>query len=65
MAIDSLLGPVFAGILMVELGRRTLLTLREHESPWKRYVYDTISYKKKNLLDVSSKLNSYHDNFHI
>ena len=50
MAIDSLLGPVFAGILMVELGRRTLLTLREHESPWKRYVYDTISYKNEEFI---------------
>ena len=37
--------------------------MREHVSPWKRYVDDTISYIKEKSIDhVLSKLNGYHDN---
>ena len=46
MAIDSSLGPILASILMVELERIVLPTLREHMSPLKRYGDDTISYIK-------------------
>ena len=46
MAIDSSLGPILASILMVELERIVLPNLREHMSPSKRYVDDTISYIK-------------------
>ena len=57
------LGPVLAGIFMVELERTILPTLREHMRPWKRYVEDTISYiKEESIEHVLSKLNGYHDN---
>ena len=37
--------------------------MREHVSPWKRYVDDTISYIKEKSIDhVLPKLNGYHDN---
>ena len=48
---------------MVELERTILPTLREHMSPWKRYVDDTISYiKEESIEHVLSKLNGYHNN---
>ena len=63
MAIGLLLGPVLAGISMIELEGILLSTLREHISPWKRYVDDTISYiKEESIEHVLSKLNGYHDN---
>ena len=63
VAIDSPLGPVLAGIFMVELERTILPTLKEHMSPWKRYVDDTISYiKEESIEHVLSKLNGYHEN---
>ena len=63
VAIGSPLGPVLAGIFMVELERTILPTLKEHMTPWKRYVDDTISYiKEESIEHVLSKLNGYHDN---
>ena len=63
VAMGSRLGPVFAGIFIVELERTILPTLREHMIPWKRYVDDTISYiKEESIEHVLSKLNGYHDN---
>ena len=63
VAMGSPLGRVIAGIFMTELKRTILLTLREHMSPWKRCVDDTISYiKEESIEHVLSKLNSYHDN---
>ena len=62
VAMNSPLGPVLAGIFMVELERTILPTLRDHMSPWKRYVDDTISYIKKESIEHVSKLNGYHDN---
>ena len=63
VAIGLSLGPVLGGIFMVELGRTILPTLREHMSPWKRYIEDTISYiKEESIEHVLSKLNGYHDN---
>ena len=63
MAIGLSLGPVLAGIFMVELEKTILPTLREHMSPSKRYVDDAIAYRKEEFLEhVSSKLNGYHDN---
>ena len=47
MAMGSPLGPVLAGIFVVELERTIWPALREHMSPWKRYVDDTISYIKE------------------
>ena len=62
MAMGSPLGPVLAGIFMIELERTILPTLRDHMSPWKRYVDDTISYiKEESTEHVLSKLNGYHD----
>ena len=56
--IGSLLGPVHVGIFMVELKRTILPILREHMSPWKRHVDDTISFiKEESIEHVSSKLN--------
>ena len=63
VAMRSPLGPVLAGIFMVELERTILPTLRENMSPWKRYVDDTISYmKEESIKHVFSKLNGYHNN---
>ena len=61
VAMGSPLGPLLAGIFMVELERTILPTLREHMSPWKRYVNDTYI-KKESIEHVLSKLNVYHDN---
>ena len=46
VAMGSPLGPVLAGIFMVELERTVLPTLKDHMSTWKRYVDDTITYIK-------------------
>ena len=64
VTMGSPLGAVyFAGIFMVESERTIAPTLREHMSPWKRYVDDTISYiKEESIEHVLSKLNGYHDN---
>ena len=63
VAVGSPLGPVHAGIYMVELERTILPTFREHIGPWKRYVDDTISYTKEESIEhVLSKLNGYHNN---
>ena len=63
VAMGSRLGPVLAGIFIVELERTILPTLREHMIPWKRYVDDTFSYiKEESIEHVLSKLNGYHDN---
>ena len=40
------LGPVIAGIFMVELERNLLPTLSQYMTSWKRYVDDAISYVK-------------------
>ena len=63
MAIGSPLGPILAGIFMVELETTILPTLREHMSPRKRHVDNTISYiKEESIQHISSKLNGYQDN---
>ena len=63
VAMGSLLDPVPADIFLIELKRAIMSTLREHMSPWKRYVDDTISYiKEESVEHVLFKLNGYHDN---
>ena len=58
VAMSSPLGPVLAGVFMVELERTKLPTLREHMSPWKSYGDDTIScIKEESIEHVLSKLN--------
>ena len=62
VAISSPLGLVLVGIFTVELERTILPTLKEHMSPWKRYVDDTISYiKRESIEHFLSKLSCYHD----
>ena len=46
VAMGSPLGPVIAGIFMVELEKLLIPALMEHMSPWKRYVDDTIAVVK-------------------
>ena len=61
-AMGSPLGPVLAGIFIVELERTILPTSGEHMSARKRYVDDIISYMKEESIEyVLSKLNGYHD----
>ena len=63
VAMGSLLGSVLAAIFMVELEKTILRTLREHMSPWKGYVDDTITnIKEESTEHVLSKLNGYHNN---
>ena len=61
--MGSLLGPVIAGIFMVELERNLLPTLSQYMTSWKRYVDDTISYVKVDCIEhVLNALNSFHAN---
>ena len=56
--MGSPLGLVLPSISKVELERIILPTMREHMSPWKRYVDDTFSYIKKESNEyVLCKLN--------
>ena len=61
--MGSPLGPVIAGILMVELERSLLPKLSSYMTSWKRYVDDTFAYVKPDAIDhVLSILNSFHEN---
>ena len=63
IAMGSPLGPVIAGIFLVELERCLLPILSSYMTSWKRYVDDTIAYVKKDAIDhVLSILNSFHGN---
>ena len=63
IAMGSPLGPVIAGIFLVELERCLLPMLSSYMASWKRYVDDTIAYVKKDAIDhVLSILNSFHGN---
>ena len=62
VAMGSPLGPVLAGIFIVELERTILPTSGEHMSPRKRYVDDIIFYMKEESIEhVLPKINGYHD----
>ena len=66
VAMASPLGPVIAGIFMVDLERNVILTLSTHMTKWKRYVDDTITYIKPSCIDyVLSVLNSFHKNIKL
>ena len=57
VAMGLSLRPLLACVFIVELERIKLATLREHISPWKRYVDDTISrIKEESIENVLSKL---------
>ena len=63
VAMGSPLGPIIAGIFMVELENTLVPSLSEHLLFWKRYVDDTLCYVKKGSLQhVLSALNNFHDN---
>ena len=63
VAIGFPLGPVIAGIFMVELERTLLPRLTEYMTPWKRYVDDTIATRKLTSIDhVLMILNAFHKN---
>ena len=63
IAMGSPLGPVIAGILMVELERSLLPKLSSYMTSWKRYVDDTIAYVKTDAIDHDLFiLNSFHGN---
>ena len=50
--MGSPLGPVLAGIFMVELKNRLVPTLGNMVLNWKRFVDDTIGYVKNGGIDV-------------
>ena len=61
--MGSPLGPVIAGIFMVELERNLLPTLSQYMTSWKRYIDDTISYVKVDCIEnVLNILNYFHVN---
>ena len=63
IAMGWLLGPVIAGIFMVELERNLLPTLSQYMISWKQYVDDTVSYVKVDCIEhVLNALNSFHAN---
>ena len=51
IAMGFPLGPVIAGIFLVELERTLLPMLSPSLTSWKRYVDDTIAYVKKDVID--------------
>ena len=60
IAMGSTLGPVIAGIFMVELERNLLPTLSQYMTSLKRYVDETISYVKVDCIEnVLNTLNSF------
>ena len=61
--MGSPLGPVLAGIFMVELEKQIIPTLGNMVLNKKRFVEDTIGYFKNGRIDIIlSKLNSFHPN---
>ena len=61
--MGSPLGPVIAGIFMLELERTLLPRLIEYMTLWKRYVDDTIATIKLTSIDhVLKILNTFHKN---
>ena len=57
----SPLGPVLAGIFMVELENTLVTTLSNHLMSWKRYVNDTNCFLKEDSIEhVMSVLNGFH-----
>ena len=62
-AMGSPLGPVLAGIFMVNLERSLVPLLKDQLSFWKRYVDDTITFIKTGSAEyVLLILNSFHPN---
>ena len=63
VAMGSPLGPVLAGIFMVELETTIVPTLTEYLLFWKRYVDDTLCFVKKGFREhILAELNKFHNN---
>ena len=63
VAMGSPPGPVLAGIFMVHLERTLMPELEKFMKPWKRYVDDTITYIKPDVItNVIDILNNFHQN---
>ena len=63
VAMGSPLGPVLAGIFMVDLETKVMPTVKKHMTPWWRYVDDTIAYIKVNDIEkVLTAINAHHEN---
>ena len=63
VAMGSLLGPVLAGIIMVELENSIVPKLNSHLRFWKRYVDDTLTIVKEGSINhVLQQLNSFYPN---
>ena len=63
VAMGSSLGPVIAGIFMVEFENTLVSRLKNYLLFWKRYVDDTLCFVKKGSRDyILSSLNDFHDN---
>ena len=64
--MGSPLGPVIAGIFMVELERNLLPTLSQYTTSWKKYVDDAIWYVKVDCIEnVLNTLNPFHANISV
>ena len=63
VAMGSPLGPIIAGIFMVDLERNVIPKLSIHMNKWKRFADGTVTYIKPSSIDyVLSVLNSFHKN---
>ena len=63
VAIGYPLGPVLAGIIMIELENSIVPKLNSHLQFWKRYVDDTLTIVKEGSINrVLQQLNSFHPN---
>ena len=61
--MGSPLGPVLAGIIVVELGNSIVPKLNSHLKFWKRYVDDALTIVKEGSINhVLQQLNSFHPN---
>ena len=66
VAMCSPLGPVLAGIFMVQLENRIIPTLGNMVLNWKSFVDDTIGYVRNGSIDmILSKLNSFHPDIQV
>ena len=63
VAMGSPLGPVLAGIIMVELENSIVPKMNSHLRFWKRYVDDTLTIAKEGSINhILQQLNSFHPN---
>ena len=64
--MGSPLGPILAGIVMVELENTRIPKLKQHIKNWRRYVDDTFVYVKNGFIEyVLSVLETFHPNIKL